>query len=114
MRLKITREHKSRICFNNLLLNEVDWLVDSKHERSGKPDYETLGNPGELDRDPLFTCRMMEERLFSHENGRFRNWWYADLYDDLIVFYSPFRDGEKGAAPVKAWRRYSQVWRSEA
>ena len=62
----------------------------------------------------LFTCRMMEERIFSHENGRFRNWWYADLYDGLIVFYSPFRDGEKGAAPVKAWRRYSQVWRSEA
>ena len=24
------------------------------------------------------------------------------------------RDGEKGAAPVKAWRRYNQVWRSEA
>ncbi len=45
----------------------------------------------------------MEERIFSHENGRFRNWWYADLYDGLIVFYSPFRDGEKGAAPVKAW-----------
>ena len=95
---KLTREHKSRICFNNLLLNEVNWFVDSKHERSGKPDYEILSNPGELDRDPLFTCRVMEERIFSHENGRFRNWWYADLYDDLIVFYSPFRDGEKGAA----------------
>ncbi len=57
---------------------------------------------------------MMEERIFSHENGGFRNWWYADLYDNLIVFYSPFKDGEKSAAPVKAWRRYSQVWRSEA
>ena len=33
---------------------------------------------------------------------------------DLIVFYSPFGDGEKDAAPVKVWRRYSQVWRSEA
>ena len=53
-------------------------------------------------------------KALSHENGGFRNWWYADLYDDLIVLYSPFRDGEKGAAPVKAWRRYSQVWRSEA
>ena len=113
MRLKITRGHKSRICFNNLLLNEVNWFVDSKHEQSGEPDYEILGNPGEPDRDPLFTCRMMEERIFSHENERFRNWWYADLYDDLIVFYSPFRDGEKGAAPVKARRRYNQVWRSE-
>ena len=58
MRLKITREHKSRICFNNLLLNEVNWFVGSKHERSGKPDYEILGNPGEPDRDPLFTCRI--------------------------------------------------------
>ena len=60
---------------------------------------------------------MMKEQVFSHENGRFRNWWYADLYDDLIVFYSPLKDGDSGdrdAAPVKAWRRYSQVWRSEA
>lgn len=80
----------------------MNWFVDGKHERSGKPDYEILGNPGELDRDPLFTCRMMGERIFSHENGRFRNWWYADPYDGLIVFYSPFRDGEKGTAPVKA------------
>ena len=59
---------------------------------------------------------MMKEQIFSHENGRFRNWWYADLYDDLIVFYSPLKDGDSGdrdAAPAKAWRRYSQVWRSE-
>ena len=79
---------------------------------SGEPDYEILGNPGELERGPLFTCRMMEERIFSHENGRFRNWWYADLYDNLIVFYAPFEDGEKDMVPVKAWRRYNQVWRS--
>ena len=111
---ELAHEHKNGICFNNLLFNEVDWFVDSKHERSGEPDYEILGNPGEPDRDPLFTCRMMEERIFSHENGRFRNWWRADSYDDLIVFYSPFRDREKGAAPVKAWKRYSQVWWSEA
>lgn len=50
----------------------------------------------------MFTCLMMEEQIISHENERFRNWWYADPYDDLIVFYSSFRDGEKGAAPVKA------------
>ena len=56
---------------------------------------------------------MMEERIFSHENGRFRNWWYADLHDDLIVFYSPLKDGDRDAAPVKARRRYSQVWQSE-
>lgn len=59
----------------------LDWLVGRKHESSGEPD-----------RGPLFTCRMMEERIFSHENGRFRSWWYVDLHDDLIVFYAPFRD----------------------
>lgn len=113
---ELAREHKSGICFNNLLFNEVDWFVGSEHESNGEPDYEILGNPGEPDRGPLFTCRMMEEQIFSHENGRFRNWWYADLYDDLIVFYSPLKDGDSGdrnAAPVKAWGRYSQVWRSE-
>lgn len=59
----------------------LDWLVGREHESSGEPD-----------RGPLFTCHMMEEQIFSHENGGFRSWWYADLHDDLIVFYAPFRD----------------------
>ncbi len=46
---ELAREHKSGICFNNLLFNEVDWLVGSKHESNGEPDYEILGNPGEPD-----------------------------------------------------------------
>lgn len=104
---EFAREHKSGVCFNNLPFNEVDWFLDRKHESSGEPDYEILGSPGEPDRDPLFTCRMMGERIFSHENGRFRNWWHADLYDDLIAPYSPFRDGDKDAAPMKAWRQYN-------
>lgn len=53
---ELAREHKSGICFSNLLFNEVSWLVGSNHESSGEPDYEILGNPGELDRGPLFTC----------------------------------------------------------
>lgn len=59
---ELAREHKSGICFNNLLFNEVDWFVGSKHKSNGEPDYEILGNPGEPDRGPLFTCRMMEDR----------------------------------------------------
>lgn len=106
-------DHKSGICFSNLLFNEVDWFVGRKHKSNGEPDYEILGNPGEPDRGPLFTCRMMEDRIFSHENGRFRNWWYADMYDNLLVFYSPFKDEEETPVPVKAWRRYEQVWRGE-
>lgn len=55
----------------------------------------------------------MKERIFSHENGRFRNWWHADLYDGPIAFYSPLKDREKGTVPMKAWKRYNQVWRNE-
>ena len=33
---ELAREHKSGICFNNLLFNGVDWFVGSKHERSGE------------------------------------------------------------------------------
>ena len=91
----------------------LDWLVGRKRESSGEPDYEILGSPGEPDRGPLFTCRLIEEQIFSHENGRFRNWWYADMYDDLLVFYSPLKDEENSPTPVKAWRRYDQVWREE-
>lgn len=42
---ELAREHKSGICFNNLLFNEVDWFVGGKHESNGEPDYEILGNP---------------------------------------------------------------------
>ncbi len=59
---ELAREHKSGVCFNNLLSNEVDWFLDHKHESSGEPDYEILGSPGEPDRDPLFTCRMMGDQ----------------------------------------------------
>lgn len=110
---ELAHEHKSGVCFSNLLFNEVGWFVDRKHESNGEPDYKKPRQPRRAGRGPLFTCRMMEEQIFSNENGRFRNWWYADLYDDLIVFYAPFRGGEKGASLVKAWRRYNQVWRNE-
>lgn len=62
---ELVREHKSGICFNSLLFNEADWYVGSNHESSGEPDYEILGNPGEPNRGPLFTCRCMEELTLS-------------------------------------------------
>lgn len=110
---ELTRDHKSGICFSNLLFNEVDRFASGNHKGDGFSDYELLGTPGEKDRGPLFTCRLMEEQIFSHENGRSRNWWYADMYDDLLVFYSPLKDEENSSTPVKAWRRYNQVWREE-
>ena len=110
---ELSRDHKSGICFSNLLFNEVDSWLSRKHEYGNEPDYEVFGNPGEPDRGPLFTCRLMKERIFSHENGRFRNWWYADMYEDLLIFYSPYKDEEENPKPMKAWRRYDQVWPSK-
>ncbi len=107
---ELVRDHKSGICFNNLLFNDVDHHTDFAHKYDGAPEYDILGNPGEPDRGPLYTCRLMKEQVFSHENGRFRNWWYADMYEDLLVFYSPYKDEEEKPKPVKAWRRYNQVW----
>ncbi len=76
--------------------------------RNTRPS-ETPGNPT----GPLYTCRLMKEQVFSRENGRFRNWWYADMHEDLLVFYSPCKDEEEKPKPVKAWRRYNQVWHNE-
>ena len=47
----------------------------------------------------------MGELVFSHARGRFRNWWYADMYDDLLVLYPPFKVEGVTPKPVKAWRR---------
>ena len=55
----------------------------------------------------------MEELVFSHARGRFRNWWYADMYDDLLVLYPPLKVEEVTPKPVKARRRYDQVWTAE-
>lgn len=55
----------------------------------------------------------MGELVFSHARGRFRNWWYADMYDDLLVLYPPFKVEGMTPKPVKAWRRYDQVWTAE-
>lgn len=103
---ELDRAHKSGIYFSNLLFNEVDSFVSIWHERNAEPDYETLGNPGEPDRGSLFTCRLMKDIIFSHARGRFRNWWYADMYEDILVFYSPFKDEQDAPKPVKAWRCY--------
>ena len=51
----------------------------------------------------------MEERVFSHARGRFRNWRYADMYDDPLVLYLPFKVEGAAPKPVKALRRHDQV-----
>lgn len=93
------------ICYNNLLFNEVDWWYTRKSDSGERPEYNFFGD--QHDGPDLLTPEIMFMDVFSHENGRFRNWWRAKLYKDFLVFLSPYEDD--GDSPVKAWRRYNQV-----
>lgn len=54
-----------------------------------------------------------DELAREHTSGVcFNNLLFNEV--DWFVDSKRERSGEKGAAPVKVWRRYSQVWRSEA
>lgn len=105
--------HRSGVFFSDQLFNDVAQFTDSWHKSEGEPEYELFGNLGEPDSGLLFTYRLMEKLVFSHARGRFRNWWYADMYDDLLVLYPPFKVEGVTPKPVKAWRRYDQVWTAE-
>lgn len=94
------------ICYSNLLFNEVDWWYTRKSEDGERPEYNFFGD--QQDGPDLLTPKIMFDDVFSHRNGRFKNWWRARLYKDLLVFLSPYEDN--GDSPVKAWRRYDQVW----
>lgn len=109
---ELNKPHAEGICFNNLLFNEVDgYLAYSEKFKDGS--YELFGTKNEEGGGPLFTTKLMMEEIFSHKNGRFRDWWYASLYKDYLVFYSPFKIEGKVSKPVKAWKCYEQAWEKE-
>lgn len=110
---ELAHTRRSRVFFSDQLFNDVAPFTDSWHKSEGEPEYELFGNLGEPDNGLLFTYRLMGELVFSHARGRFRNWWYADMYDDLLVLYPPFKVEGMTPKPVKAWRRYDQVWTAE-
>lgn len=106
---ELARCRRSGAFFSDQLFSEVALFTDSWHKSEGEPEYELFGNLGEPDSGLLFTYRLMEERVFSHARGRFRNWLYVDMYDDLLGLYPPFKVEGVTPKPVKAWRRYDQV-----
>lgn len=110
---ELARNHRGGVFFSDRLFNDVAQFTNSWHKSECEPEYELFGNPGEPDAGPLFTYRLMEELVFSHAYGRFRNWWYADMYDDLLVLYPPFKVEGAAPKPVKAWSRYDQTWPTE-
>lgn len=110
---ELARTRRSGIFFSDQLCNDVAQFTDSWHKSESKPEYELFGNPGEPDTGPLFTYHLMEELAFSHARGRFRDRWYADMYDDLLVLYLPFKVEGAAPKPVRALRRYDQVLPAE-
>ena len=103
---ELSAQHLEGICYNNLLFNEVDRHFTWRNEHNGAPEYNFFGD--KMDGPNLLTPEIMYEEVFSHKNGRFINWWRASLYENLLVFYSPYSN--QGDKPVKAWRKYDQVW----
>lgn len=92
------------ICFNNLLFNDVDSYYSLKSRRGECPEYEFFDDDDES--APKLTTRMMFEEVFSGENGRFRNWWFADMSEDLLILYRPYDPARR--MPLKAWKRYEE------
>ena len=104
--------HADGIIYNNLLFNEVDSHFTYAHEHKGAPEYAFWNEDVAHENLPPLSFEIMQHEVFNHENGRFRDRWYASLYDDYLVFYSPY-DPERRQPPVKAWKRYKQVWPKE-
>lgn len=96
------------LVWSNLLFNELDSWFTCKSSRGDCPEYDFFGGAAEAERNPLLTPKIVFDEVLSNKNGRFRNWWYACLTNDLLVFYSPYDPERK--TPVKAWRRYEQIW----
>ncbi len=97
---ELAKPYLEGLCYNNLLFNDVDEYFT---HRDG-PDYVFYERmEGEEDK-PLLTSKIMFEEVFSLENGRFQHWWYARMYDEYLVLYSPHR--EEWSKPVRAWKCY--------
>ncbi|MDD7202876.1 MAG: hypothetical protein PUH18_00820 [Coriobacteriaceae bacterium] len=92
------------ICFNNLLFNEVASDFSEKSRRGGCPEYEFFDDG--IEGAPRLTARIMFEEVFSGANGRYRNWWFADMSEDFLLLYSPYDPARR--TPVKAWKRYEE------
>ena len=111
---ELNKPYSEGVCYSNLLPNEV---YEYFTERAPKP-YSAEGEDEkhEIDIGEIPPKTAFEE-IFSGKHGWFHHWWYARLYQDYLVFYSPcvfqVKDDKPAVMwdkPVKAWMRYEQVW----
>lgn len=111
---ELGKKHIDGVCYNNLFFNDVeDFLI--KNDELGYESHELYGGADYApSRGPFFTPVLMKKVIFDRDDFRFRNWWHARLYDDMLVLYSPFMEDEDGfTKPVRAWRRYEETWSSD-
>ena len=100
--------HATGICFNTRFRRDVEEYfaeagkIDDTYNLATRQEKRTFPD------QPLLTPRDITTVVFSNSLGRFRDWWYASLYDEFIVFYASF--DESKTHPVKVWKRYVNVW----
>ena len=95
------------LCYNNLVFNEADYHFTRENEYNGGPDYVFFERMEDEENKPLLTPKIMFEEIFNIKRGKFMNWWYASMYDEYLVFYSPYR--ERWDKPVRAWKCYERT-----
>lgn len=97
------------LVWNNRLFNPVVEHFERLHDEGCGPDYKVFGDDPED--KPSLTPRLLGERIFNGRNGRYQDWWLAEMSQDWLIFYSIYDPERK--VPVKAWRRYEQNWDEE-
>lgn len=103
----LERPHVKGLCYNNLVFNATDWHFTFENEYNNGPEYVFFERRDSDEDKPLLTPKIMFEEIFNIRSCRFMNWWYASMYDDYLVFYSPYR--EEWDKPVRAWKCYERT-----
>lgn len=108
--LETEGEAAKGICFNNLFFNEVDRYFTCSSELGECQSYRFFDEAP--NREPALTPHVVFEKVLSGKNGRFRNWWLAEMYEGFLVLYS----GSDPALrrPVKAWAKYAEDFSAES
>lgn len=100
--LETEGEAAKGICFNNLFFNEVDRYFTCSSELGECQSYRFFDEAPNL--EPTFTPHVVFEEVLSGKNGRFRNWWFAEMREGSIVLYGSSDPALR--RPVKAWAKY--------
>lgn len=105
---EIERPHINGICYSNVIFEPVCDLIDHSDKYE---DLEFFGTEDDEWREwPLLTPRIMKEEVFDKKYWASSLWWNASLYQDFLVFYSPFDKKRFNGKPAKVWKKYDQVW----